>query len=175
MSVPRSSAAAVAIVAAVSSAGARPLIAVRSSGLSRTEVAAPLTSDPDPATRRDILSARESVWRAWFANDTAQLRRLIPDVLAAGDGGGETDHWSDRSATMEQARRFVASGGRLEKLAFGETEIRLMGEVAVVFSRYAVDVTGGGLPSHMAGRATEVFVRDHGQWVNPFWHLAGTR
>ena len=38
----------------------------------------------DPRTRAELESAREAVWRAWFAGDSASLEKLIPAALAAG-------------------------------------------------------------------------------------------
>src|ERR1700691_4999907 len=43
--------------------------------------------------RGEILKVRESVWRAWFANDAKALERLGPAdtiVISSDEGGGKT-------------------------------------------------------------------------------------
>ena len=130
-----------------------------------------LSATPDSATAVAILSARDAIWRAWFANDTAQLRLLLPEALAAGLDDSVTQQWADRAQSLEQAKAFAASGGTLRTLAFPRTEIHLMGDVAVVFSNYDVETTVHGSPHVLRGRSTEIFVLRDGRWVNPFWHV----
>src|SRR5262245_14488782 len=40
-----------------------------------------------PQIREQVLSAREAVWKAYFANDRAALERLVPDEAIAIDNG----------------------------------------------------------------------------------------
>lgn len=124
-----------------------------------------------PTLEKQILAARDTVWRAWFANDTAVLRRVLPPAAAAAEGSGTT-RWTDRSAIMTGARQFASSGQRLESVDFSNTHISLAGDVAVVTSNYRLVMRAPKGVDTSRGRATEVFVRNGSSWVNPFWHLA---
>jgi len=130
-----------------------------------------LTVTPDSATERAILSARDAIWRAWFADDTAQLSQLLPEAVAAGNDAESGRQWTDRAQTVNDAKQFVAAGGTLVALAFPQTQMRLMGDVAVVFSTFDLTTRTRGTSRAMHGRSTEVFVLRNGRWVNPFWHL----
>ena len=121
----------------------------------------------DAPTRAELIAAREAIWRAWFANDTVQLERLLPEAVVAGEGRG----YQDRDAIMEGARRFAQAGGKLVGLQFSSTDIDVFGDVAVVRSVYRYETEMGGKRSVSSGRATEVFVRRDRKWLNPFWHL----
>ena len=130
--------------------------------------AAPLGSERvDSATRAQLNEARDAVWRSWFAADTASLSRLLPDAVAAGSPNG----WQTRDSTVAESRRFASAGGRLVELRFDSTSIRLRGTVAVVQSRYHLVLDQRGTRTTQTGIATELFVRDRGRWVNPFWYL----
>ncbi|HEU5479858.1 MAG TPA: nuclear transport factor 2 family protein [Candidatus Tumulicola sp.] len=123
----------------------------------------------DSATRAQLWAARDSVWRAWFAGDSASLSHLLPAAVAAGSGGGEG--WETRNATMAAARQFADGGGKLTALRFDSTSIRLRGNVAVMQSRYILTLEQRGERATRTGIATEVFVRTPGGWQNPFWYL----
>jgi hypothetical protein len=137
----------------------------------RTSPAASLSTTPDSATARAILTARYAIWRAWFANDTAQLRRLLPESVAAGQDDGSSQHWTDRTQILSGAARFGSAGGTLSMLEFPTTEIHVMGDVAVVYSTYHVETTMHGSHETHGGHSTEIFVLRDGRWINPFWHL----
>jgi hypothetical protein len=143
------------------------------SDASATEVwsAKGLTVTPDSATERAILRARDAIWHAWFADDTAQLSQLLPEAVAAGGDAEAGQRWTDRAQTVNDAKQFVATGGSLVSLAFPRTEVRLMGNAAVVFSTFDLTTATRGTSHTMQGRSTEVFVLRNGRWVNPFWHL----
>src|SRR5205823_9398719 len=70
-------------------------------------IALPLTAQT-PTTAQQLIAARDTVWRAWFANDTVLLRRFIPQSAAAAERG-ETLKWSDRSAIFAGARQIARS------------------------------------------------------------------
>jgi hypothetical protein len=137
----------------------------------QTSPAASLSTTPDSATARAILTARDAIWRAWFANDTAQLRLLLPESVAAGQEDGASQRWTDRGQILSDAARFVSTGGTLNTLEFPATEIQMMGDVAVVYSMYHVETTMHGSPRTLRGHSTEIFVLRDGRWINPFWHL----
>jgi uncharacterized protein (TIGR02246 family) len=121
--------------------------------------------------RAELLATREEVWRAWFTGDEAALERLLtPDFIAIDLQGGIAP---GRAGQLEGARAFKASGGQLLGLEFPATEVQLLGDVAVIYTTYAVELETPGGRERMAGRATEVFLRRDGRWVHPGWHLDG--
>jgi len=126
-----------------------------------------------PALRQEILSAREAVWRAWFANDQARLKAAIPEETVAINAGEEA--WQGRNQVLESAREFGASGARLVRLEYPRTEIQLFGDVAILYTAYLFEVETGGERQVSSGRGTEIFVRRGGRWTNPGWHLDSGR
>lgn len=128
-----------------------------------------------PALRREILRAREAVWRAWFANDREKLDWMIPTETVAINAGAE--EWEGRAEVLAGSRAFVEGGGRLIRLEFPRTEIQLFGDVAILYTTYRFETESGGEPrqrrgerSVTAGRGTEIFVRRDARWVNSGWH-----
>ncbi len=116
----------------------------------------------------ELLKTREAVWRAWFADDVKTLNELVPEgtiVISAGE-----EKWKNRAAVIKDAGDFHASGGRLVRLEFLRTDVQHFGEVAIVWSEYLLETDMKGKTSSSSGRATEIFVRQHGRWVNPGWH-----
>jgi ketosteroid isomerase-like protein len=122
--------------------------------------------------RSEILKVREAVWRAWFANDTKTLQKLVPPdtiVISAGD-----EKWKTQAEVFQSAAEFQKEGGKLIRLEFPRTEIQRFGEVAIIWSTYLVETETNGKRSLTSGRVTEVFVRRRGQWTNPGWHTDST-
>src|SRR5499427_9243104 len=119
--------------------------------------------------RKQLLEAREAVWRAYFSNDRAALEKLIPEeTIAIGTGGNA---WTDRKAVLEGSERFGKGGGKLIRLAFPKTEIQAYGNTAVIYSDYEYELEAGGQRHQQSGRVTEIFVWRKGKWVNPGWHM----
>jgi ketosteroid isomerase-like protein len=118
--------------------------------------------------RGQILKVRESVWRAWFANDTKALERLVPPetIVISSDEA----KWKNQADVLRTAAEFQAGGGKLLRLEFPRTEIQGFGDVAIIWTSYVVETEENGKRSVSSGRATEIFVRRDGQWVNPGWH-----
>jgi ketosteroid isomerase-like protein len=121
------------------------------------------------AERAELLVAREAVWRAWFAGDTDRLATLVPPELITLD---DSDEFGSRASTIDGSRRFAASGGTLTRLVFPRTEVQAYGQTVILYTTYEMDVTNGGKTRTDRGVATEVFVRQNGQWVNTGWQLA---
>jgi hypothetical protein len=122
----------------------------------------------DQDDRGQLLKVREAVWRSWFANDASTLRELVPPetiVISSGE-----PQWKHQSEVLQSAVDFQAQGGKLVRLEFPRTEIQRFGEVAILYSQYIVETEMKGKRSVSAGRATEVFVLQHGRWTNPGWH-----
>lgn len=121
------------------------------------------------AERAELLGVRAAVWRAWFSGDEATLLDLLPPDFIAIDPSGPIA--PGRAGQVEGLRAFRDSGGKLVSLDFPATEIQLLGDVAVLYTTYVVELTAPDGPQRMAGRATEVFQRRDGRWVHPGWHL----
>jgi uncharacterized protein DUF4440 len=121
----------------------------------------------DDATRTAVLAARDAIWRAWFAHDTAALETLLPGSTTAGSGQG----WESRDEIVAGSRQSASSGRKLVGLKFDDTRIHKNGEVAVVFSNYTLELEHEGRRTTVTGSASEVFVRVGGVWRNPFWYL----
>ena len=61
----------------------------------------------DEAERTEVLKAREAVWRAWFAGDTAALTALVPPELVTIEPG--SDRFGTRASNLEASRGFAAA------------------------------------------------------------------
>lgn len=118
--------------------------------------------------RTELLKTREAVWRAWFANDVVTLRKLVPPgtiVISAGER-----RWKTQPEVLAAAAEFQRNGGRLLRVTFPCTEVQRFGDVAILYSEYALAFEIGGKTIQQSGRVTEVFVRRNGRWLNPGWH-----
>lgn len=131
------------------------------------QMSKPMTVGPE--VRQRILTAREAVWKAWFANDRAALEKLIPEEVIAINNGEED--WSDRAAVLDGAKRFAESGGKLVKLEFPKTEIQVYGNTVLVYTTYVYEIDMNGKRTTAKGRATEMFVRRGDDLVNVGWHM----
>ncbi len=121
------------------------------------------------AQLRQLLQARESVWRSCFSNDQKSLKTLLPQGTLGINAGEE--EWQDRDAVLAGAREFVRGGGKLVRLEFPRTEHQAFGDVVILYSHYLFETENGGERSVSSGRATEIFVRENGKWINPGWHM----
>ncbi|MBD0371019.1 MAG: nuclear transport factor 2 family protein [Pyrinomonadaceae bacterium] len=122
-----------------------------------------------PQVRQQILSAREAVWRAYFANDRAALEKLIPEeVIAIDDGSAE---WSHRDTIFAGAKAFAESGAKLVRLEFPKTEIQVYGNTVILYTTYLYEIEAKGKRTTKSGRGTEIFVRRDNDLVNVGWHL----
>jgi Domain of unknown function (DUF4440) len=117
---------------------------------------------------RELLHARETVWRAWFAGDAETLRELVPTETIVMSGGEE--QWKHQPDVLRTSAEFHAKGGKLIRLEFPRTEVQHFGSVAVVWSTYSLEVEVDGKRSSDSGRVTEIFVWRDGHWMNPGWH-----
>lgn len=122
--------------------------------------------------RKSLLTAREAVWRAFFANDRAALDKLIPEELVTIESRGTG--FGNRAAVLAGAEGVAQSGVKLARLEFPKTEIQLYGNTAIVYSTYLYELEQNGKRTPFSGRVTEVFVYRKGQWVNPGWHMDRT-
>jgi hypothetical protein len=134
--------------------------------------ASPLVAQSADVTRQ-LIAARDTVWRAWYSNDTAVLHRYLPPAAAAAEGKAET-RWNDRAAILAGSRGFAKSKARLIDIKFSNTQIAPSGHSALVQSNYETIVESGNRRDTTRGRATELFVRSGNTWVNPYWELEQT-
>jgi hypothetical protein len=121
-----------------------------------------------PEGDADLLRVRETVWRAWFANDAKALEHLVPAETIVFSGG-ETA-WKHQADVLNGAAQFQKDGGKLVRLEFPRTEVQHFGDVAIVWSQYVAETETKGKRSIDSGRISEIFVRRNGEWVNPGWH-----
>ncbi len=122
---------------------------------------------------RELLQVREAVWRAWFAGDIKSLRELVPAETIVMSGGEK--EWKNQADVLRTAADFHAQGGNLVRLEFPRTEVQHFGDVAIVWSDFLVETEMSGKSSVSTGRASEVFVRRNGHWLNPGWHTDSTK
>jgi hypothetical protein len=115
-----------------------------------------------------LLRARETVWRAWFAGDTKTLEQLVPPETIVMSGGEEK--WKNQSDVLRTSAEFHAKGGRLLRLEFPRTQVQHFGNVAIIWSSYVLELEVAGKRSTGSSRVTEIFVFQHGRWTNPGWH-----
>ncbi len=115
-----------------------------------------------------LLHARETVWRAWFAGDLETLKQLVPPETIVMSGGEQ--HWKHQADVLRSSAEFHAKGGKLIQLTFPRTEVQHFGNVAIVWSSYALELEMDGKRSPDSGRVTEIFVFRDGHWTNPGWH-----
>jgi hypothetical protein len=131
-----------------------------------------VTAAGDPPIEPEVLRIREAAWRAWFAGDEKGLREMLPaEFIGINMQDGP---FSSLDRSIEQARGYAASGGRLVSLEFPETRAQRYGDVVVLYGRYKVVTESGSAEkkqSTTSGRLTEVFVKRDGRWVHPGWHL----
>ena len=90
------------------------------------------------SARKQLLAAREAVWRAYFGNNRAALEMLIPEETIAINAGD--NNWERRQQVLDGSANFARSGGKLVKLEFPRTEIQLFGYTAIVYSDYAYEL-----------------------------------
>lgn len=116
----------------------------------------------------ELLRARETVWRAWFAGDIKTLEELVPPETIVMSGGEK--EWKHQSDVLRSSTAFHSKGGKLVRLEFPRTEVQHFGEVAIVWSSYFLETEVDGKRSLGSSRVTEIFVWQHGRWTNPGWH-----
>jgi hypothetical protein len=116
----------------------------------------------------ELLRARETVWRAWFAGDTKTLEELVPPETIVMSGGEK--EWKHQSDVLRSSTEFHSRGGKLVRLEFSRTEVQHFGHVAIVWSSYVVETEVDRKRSVGSSRVTEIFVWQHGRWTNPGWH-----
>jgi ketosteroid isomerase-like protein len=109
---------------------------------------------------QELLRTREAVWRAWFAGDTKTLEELVPPETIVMSGGEKG--WKYQADVLRSSADFHSRGDKLIRLEFPRTEVQHFGDVAVVWSSYALETEIDGKRSSGASRVTEIFVRRNG-------------
>ena len=125
------------------------------------------------AQKQPILVAREAVWRAYYSGDTKALSVLLPPELITMHSG--SDAFGTYDSIVAGAERFAKGGGKLTRLVFPRTEFQAYGSTVIIYTTYELDIEKGGSVTTERGKATEVFVRRGGKWLNTGWQLAPER
>lgn len=116
-----------------------------------------------------LTKAREEVWYAFFANDTAKLKKLIPkEIVAINPGNPKFD---DQAAIFASAKASAENGEKLTRLEFSNTMIQVYGSTVIMYSNYVLDLEVKGVKETNSGRATEIFVIKGDTIENVGWHL----
>lgn len=124
-----------------------------------------------PPAKQQLLQAREAVWRAFFTNDQGQLDKLVPDETIVLEVGQEKP-FMKKADILGAAKQLAQSGNKLVRLEFPQTEMQVYGDTAIIYTTYLYELENPQGGRHTsAGRATEIFVRRNGLWVNPGWHM----
>ena len=126
-------------------------------------------SQVGPEERKALLQVRQSIWNAWFNNDQATLKAMLPANTIAINNG--EDAWQTRDEVIKAAAEFHKAGSKLVSLRFPKTEIQRYGDVVIYYSLFETVIEAGGQQSTSSGRATEIFVKQGDNWVNSGWHL----
>lgn len=84
------------------------------------------------------------------------------------NSGGPFSSFRDEVAASAS---FKKNSGRLVDLSFPEMRVQQFGDVVVVYTQYRLAFVMGADTTRQSGRATEVFVKRDGKWVNPAWHM----
>ena len=126
------------------------------------------TESTSPLSDPELMRVQREVWEVWYAGDTTRLRQLTPGLIAINNG---EQSFSDQEAAVRGSAGFHSGGGRLLQLSFPEMRVQRFGDVAIVYSTFRSVALIGGDTLRQSGRATEVFVRQNGKWLNPGWHL----
>jgi len=126
---------------------------------------------PSRETERELSAAQDSMWRAWFVNDTATLGRVLPVAMVGADRRlGSPVGWNDRPGVLAAAREFTHGGGKLVTLRFWNTRSSVISQLAVMTGNFEYVIEERGALSWRSGRTTTVFVREGGKWVAALWY-----
>jgi ketosteroid isomerase-like protein len=128
-----------------------------------------------PPEKQELLQAREAVWRAFFSNDQAQLDKLVPDDTIVLDVTEEKP-FLKKAQIVAAAKQQQQTGQKLVRLEFPETEMQVYGDTAILYTTYLYELEDRqGARKTGKGRATEIFVRRQGAWLNSGWHLTPSK
>jgi hypothetical protein len=123
------------------------------------------TAEPSEAS---LLAAREAVWRDFFAN-APTLEAVLPANFVALYAGDST--WQDKAAVLAASRGSATGGTKLVSLRFPRNKIERVGPVALIYSRYEMELEGPDGRTTRRGNVTEVFRWDGKRWLHPSWHI----
>lgn len=133
------------------------------------QTALPATNMPSQIKQR-ILSVRESVWKAFFANDVANLESMIPDEALAYNP--DSDKWETRAAILSSSAEFAKTGAKLTRLEFPHTEMQAYGPTIILYSSYLYETEKDGKKVVTTGNGMETFVLRNEKFVNTGWLLS---
>jgi Domain of unknown function (DUF4440)/SnoaL-like domain len=125
---------------------------------------------PREDLKKTLLDLRESIWRAYFRDDSAFLtQNLRPEIIVVSD---DQSAIRKREDLLIQARLLADQGVKLASLEFPHTEIRVYEQTAILFSDFRYETeTGGTRSAPVLGHTTEIFIYRDGKWFETGWHF----
>ena len=125
---------------------------------------------PREGLKKTLLDLRESIWRAYFRDDSAFLtQNLRPEIIVVND---DQSAIRQREDLLIQARLLADQGIKLTSLEFPHTEIRIYEQTAVLFSDFRYETeTGSTRSAPVSGHTTEIFIYRDGKWFEADWRF----
>ena len=77
----------------------------------------------------------------------------------------------DKATVLASSRASATGGAKLVSLRFPRNKIERYGPVALIYSRYEMELEGPNGRTTRRGNVTEVFRWDGKRWLHPSWHL----
>ena len=99
------------------------------------------------------------------------MDKLVPADTIVLEGPLEKP-FVKKSDILVSAKQGAQAGNKLIRLEFPQTELQVYGNTAIIYTTYLYELENTKGERHTStGRATEIFVRRNGAWVNPGWHM----
>ncbi len=126
---------------------------------------------PRENLRKTLLDLRESIWRAYFNNDSRVLQQTLrPDFIRLDE---EVAGFKKRDDLLYQARKLAEGGVKLLNLDFPHTELRVFEQTAILFSDFRLELESNGQRlAPVTGHTTETFILRDGKWYGASWHYS---
>jgi hypothetical protein len=120
-----------------------------------------------PADLQSLIATRRALWEARFRGEARPSAERTPhECLVAEPTAWHGAYRPTRSSRFDQAETV----SRLTDLLFWRNRIQVYNAVAVLQAEYSLAYDVDGDRGTMAGRTTEVFLKQNGTWCQAAWH-----